>query len=161
MSIGATQTFRLPDGWTLRQVATAMVRTWLPPLQAEPLVKKARWVVQSVMEDVSNEGAPIWEPGISTAEYEERLDREGLSWKIRATFGRVRSNKGAILARFSMGKHQRATFQLESAPDALPESLLNSEKVEQFLDEHGVGREQLFAALLMSNGCRPVSTTDA
>lgn len=150
MSIGTTLTFRLPDGWTVRKVATAIVREWLPPFRTEPAAKAARWVVQFVVEDPGSPDSPLWEAGISTAEYEERLDRTDLCWNIRASAGR---GKGTILARLVMSKDQPDAFHLECSQTAFPETLFDAAKIEQFLQEHGgKGAEGLFSALLISNG---------
>ena len=155
MGTGTTLTFRLQEGWTLRKVATAMAREWLPPFRVEPVVKKARWVVQSVVEDLGKTAPPLWEPGIATAEYEERLDRTGLGWAIRATFGR---GKGTVLARLTKSKYQTVTFQVESCPVSFPETLFDTGKVDQFLAAQGAdGMVGFFSALLTSNGFQLVT----
>lgn len=154
MSVSTTLLFRLPEGWTLRKVATAMAKEWLPPFRAEPTFRAARWVVQSVMEETGNGEAPLWEPGISTEEYEARLDRADLSWVIRASAGR---GKGTILARFAMSKGLPDTFQVECLQATFPETLFDAEKLEQFLESQGAaGAGGLFAALLISNGFEPI-----
>jgi hypothetical protein len=147
MSIGTTLTFRLPDGWTVRKVASVMAREWLPPFRAEPTVKAARWVVQSVMEDPGNADAPLWEAGISTQEYEARLERADLCWAIRASAGRGRST---ILARLAPMKDN--SFQMVPCQVVFPETLFDTEKLELFLKERNIeGVEGLFAGLLTSN----------
>lgn len=148
MNTGTTLTFHLPEGWTVRKVATAMVREWLPQFRAEPAVKAARWVVQSVMENPDGGEAPLWEPGISTAEYEERLDRANLAWAIRATAGR---SKGTILAR--LVKSDENAFQLVSCQTSFPDALFDAAKMDEFLQgQEAAGDGGLFAALLASHG---------
>jgi hypothetical protein len=150
MSTGTTLTFHLPEGWTLRKVANAMVREWLPPFRAEPAARAPRWVVQSVVEDNSKAKAPLWEPGISTAEYEERLDRADLCWAVRASSGR---GKGTILARFALSKEEPQSFQVVCCQSAFPEALFDAAKVDEYLKgEAPGGVEELFTALLASNG---------
>lgn len=132
-----------------------MVREWLPPFRAEPAAKAARWVVQFVMENPDETEAPLWEPGISTEEYEERLDRANLSWAIRATAGR---GKGIILARLVNSSEPPATFQLVCSQGAFPEALFDAEKVAEFLQPRGSVRpEDLFAALLVHYGFEPAN----
>lgn len=127
-----------------------MVKEWLPEFRAEPRVKAARWVVQSVMETPAGADAPLWEPGISTDEYEERLDRANLSWAVRATAGR---SKGTILARFVADEDQPETFEVECMQTAFPEALFDTEKLDQFLKDQGTaGTAGLFTALLTSHG---------
>ena len=46
MSIESTMVYHLPEGWTLRKVASTMVRDWLQPFRAEPSTKASRWVIQ-------------------------------------------------------------------------------------------------------------------
>jgi hypothetical protein len=138
-------------------VVAALVYEWLPPLQADYTVKKARWVVQSVIEDTRENPEPLWSPGISTADYEARLDAAGLTWVVRATWGRGRSHRGTILARFSMCPDDPSAFQMEVAPAAVPETLFEATQVEEFLARHGASHESLFTALLRSRGVEPVS----
>lgn len=154
MSVGTTKTFRMPKGWTVRKVAGAMAREWLPSFRAEPVAKAARWIVQSVMEDADKTKAPLWEPGIATADYEARLDEAELCWVIRASAGR---GKGTILARFSPNEEQPGTFQLEPCQTSFPDSLFDAEKVDQFLREQGAAEADLFSALLASHGFQPTS----
>lgn len=154
MSIGTTLTYQLPDGWTLRKVAATMVREWLPPFRAEPPAKAARWVIQSVMEEIQKDQPPLWEAGISTEEYEERLDRAELRWLIRASAGR---GKGTVLARFSPCS-EPGCFELVCGESTLPDNLFDNEKVDQFLKEHETeGVPGLFATLLANNGFEPVN----
>lgn len=150
MNMGTTQTFRMPNGWTLRKVATSLARVWLPPFLAVPAFKAAPWMVQPVVEGTAEAGGPLWEPGISTEEYEERLDQAGLSWAIRARSGR---GKGTILARLAMAEDQPMTFQLVCSQESLPETLFDSEKLAAFLaGQESVGAEGLFSGLLRDNG---------
>lgn len=150
MSTCATLTFHLPQGWTLRKTATAMVQEWLPPFRAEPAMKAARWVVQSVMDEADKSEAPLWEAGISTDEYESRLDRSVFSWAIRATAGR---GKGTVLARLAANKEQPGTFQLICSPTPIPEALFDAGKVDELLRSLGTaGEDNLFAALLIQHG---------
>lgn len=150
MSIGTTLTYHLPEGWTLRKVASTMVRDWLPPFRAEPPAKAARWVIQSVMEEVDKDQQPLWEPGISTEEYEERLDNADLRWVVRASAGR---GKGQILARFALCGDNPKTFELSCSPTPPPDTLFDQEKIEEYLqDQEGEGLQGLMAALLTSNG---------
>jgi hypothetical protein len=147
MSTGSTSTvtFQLPEGWTLRKVANALVREWIPPFRAEPAAKAARWVVQPVVED-PGAGTPLWEAGISTEEYEERLERADLTWAIRASAGR---GKHTILARMALAEDQPRTVKMVVNQGAFPEALFDAEKMDEFL----AGREDgLFEALLTSNG---------
>lgn len=150
MGTGTTRRFHLPAGWTVRKVVSTMVKEWLPQFRAEPRLKAARWVVQSVMENPFVADAPLWEPGISTDEYEERLDRANLAWAVRATAGR---SKGTILARFMPDEKQPETFTVECCQAAFPEALFDPEKLDRFLKEQGaVGTGDLFTALLTSHG---------
>jgi len=153
MSTGATRSFHLPQDWTLRKVVTAMAQEWLPPFRAEPAFKAARWVVQAVMENNDKTDAPLWEAGISTAEYESRLERAVRRWAIRATAGR---GKATILASFAIDKERPGTFQLIASDAPTPETLFDAEKQEQFLLAHGeVGKDAFFATLLTEHGFKP------
>lgn len=155
MSSGSTLTFHLPEGWTVRKVATEMVREWIPPFRAEPAAKAARWVVQSVVENPTEAGAPLWEPGISTEEYEARLNRPDLSWAIRASAGR---GKSTILARLVKNTDQPDTFQVQIPPVTYPETLFDTGKMGEFLQGHGTPETgNLFAALLEEKGFEPAS----
>jgi hypothetical protein len=150
MTAGATLTYDLPQGWTLRKLVTAMVQEWLPPFRAEPALKAARWVVQSVMEGTDKAEAPLWEPGISTSEYESRVDQAVLSWAIRATAGR---GKGTILARLTMSQTEPERIQLVCSQTPFPETLFDAGKMDEFLKEQGAaGEDGLFAALLAQHG---------
>lgn len=134
----------------MRKVASTMVKEWLPHFRAEPRFKAARWVVQSVMENPAGGETPLWEPGISTDEYEERLDRANLAWAVRATAGR---SKGTILARFTADEEQPETFELECCQTSFPEALFDPEKLDEFLKDQGTtGTAGLFTALLTSHG---------
>jgi hypothetical protein len=150
MSMGTTTMFLLPQGWTLRKVAIALAREWLPPFRAVPVVKAAPWMVQPVVEEPGGHDGPLWEPGISTEDYEERLNRNDLCWQIRAKAGR---SKGTVLARLAMSKDHPMTFQMECCQDTFPETLFDAEKLGQFLAESGENRSAgLIAALLSDNG---------
>lgn len=152
MSIGEELTFQLPEGWTLRKVATTMVQEWLAPFRAEQAPKAARWLLQSVVNPEKG-AAPLWEAGISTEEYEARLEHPDLSWAIRATPGR---GKSTVLASLSMRKDQPGTFQISCPVTAFPERLFDEEKLDQFLKEQGAtGAEGLFTALLSNHGFNP------
>lgn len=150
MNMGTTLAFTMPEGWTLRKVASSLARVWLPPFRAVPAVKGAPWMVQPIVEESGTAGAPLWEPGISTEEYEERLDRSGLGWAIRAKAGR---NKGTILARLAMCEERPSTFLMECSLDSFPDTLFDAHKLAQFLDAEGTpGAEGLLSGLLIENG---------
>jgi len=152
----STLEFRLREGWTLRKVATTLVREWLPPFRAAPGARAARWVVQSVVEAPGGVAEQLWEPGISTREYEERLERPDLCWAIRASSGRGR---GTILARLALKKEQPETLQMLPCQTALPEALFDQEKLEELLQVEGPPAvADLFAALLTHNGFQPASS---
>ncbi|HWI61804.1 MAG TPA: hypothetical protein VNT75_08205 [Symbiobacteriaceae bacterium] len=152
MNAGTTLTFLLPDGWTIRQVASTLVREWLPAFRAQPAPKAARWVVQSVMESSDAASAPLWEPGISTEEYEARLDSADLNWVIRATAGR---GKGTVLARFVPVPDRPDAFELICYPAAFPDALFDAPKMEQVSRDYGAGDAgNVFAAILTSHGLR-------
>lgn len=154
MSIRSTMTYQLPEGWTLRKVASAMVREWLQPFRAEQPTKSSRWVIQPVMEPVDKDQPPLWEPGISTEEYERRLDEANLRWCVRATAGR---GKGTILARFAMCDDRPDSFEITYSSDPVPETLFDAEKIKEYLgDRAGEGLQGLFHALLADNGFEAV-----
>jgi len=149
MNMGTPLTFDLPVGWTLRRVATALARVWLPPFRAVSAVKRAPWMVQSIVESDATR-APLWEPGISTEEYEARMDRTDLCWAIRAKAGR---SSGTILARFTMSELHPMAFQLVCSRDSFPESLFDAERLAQFLEaQSDSGADGLFPGLLIENG---------
>jgi hypothetical protein len=155
MSKETAATFHLPKGWTLRKMAGALAREWFSPVQALPAPKVARWVVQSVMEEQEDGQAPLWEPGISTTEYEERLDSSDVGWAIRATAGR---GKGIILARLTLNKEQPGTFHLECGKMPFPERLLDPEKLQEVLKaDSDITVDELFTTLMTNNGIQPVS----
>ena len=150
MGNGSAKTFRLPEGWTLRKVATVLAREWIPPFRAEPAHRAARWVVQPVVEDPGEAGAPLWEAGISTDEYEARLERPDLSWIIRASAGR---GKSTVLARLVMNEDQPGTFDMTVTEAAFPPALFDTEKMDEYLRDQGAAEEDgLFAILLTSHG---------
>jgi hypothetical protein len=150
MNMGTTLTFDMPQGWTLRKVATALAREWLPPFRAVAVVKRAPWMVQPIVGEQGEAVAPLWERGITTEEYEQRLEREGLSWSIRAKAGR---HVGSILARLTMSEDQPKTFDMVCSQDSFPESLFDEDKLAQFI-EAGSGGETdgLLPGLLIANG---------
>jgi hypothetical protein len=153
MNMGATQTFELPRSWTLRQVATALAREWLSPFRPAVVVKSALWIVQPVVEEPA--GQTLWEAGISTEEYERRMERPDLTWTIRAKAGRL---KGMLLARLTPNPNRPMTFDMVCYQDALPETLIDSEKMVGFLEGRCLaGTAGLFAGLLIDNGFRVVS----
>lgn len=150
MGNGSTKTFRLPEGWTLRKVANVLAREWIPPFRAEPAHKAARWVVQPVVEDPGAETNPLWEPGISTDEYEARLNRPDLCWSIRASAGR---GKNTILARLAMNDEEPGTFRMTVAEAGFPPALFDARKMDEFLKDQGASdADGLFEALLTSHG---------
>jgi len=154
--MGAAQTFELSEGWTLRKVATALVREWLVPFRPAVVLKSARWVVQPVVEEPAN-GRPLWEEGISTEEYERRLESPDLAWSVRAKTGRLR---GLILARLTLNQNRPMTFDMACTQEALPETLIDPAKLAAFLKPHGLaGAEGLFAGLLIDNGL-PVASSN-
>lgn len=149
VSIGNSVVFHLPEGWTLRKVANTLVQEWLTPFRAAPALKVARWVVQSVM-NPDKSAPPIWEPGIPTEEYEARLDSPDLAWVIRATAGR---GKSTVLANLAMRTDHPGTFEIVTATPTFPETLFDTEKVDQFLSEQGgLQSEAFFAAILANQG---------
>lgn len=149
MNMGTTLTFDMPQGWTLRKVATALAREWLPPFRAVPAVKKAPWMVQPIVSEQDEAVAHLWERGITTEEYEKRLDRSVLSWSIRAKAGR---SHGSILARLTVSEDQPMTFDLVCSQDPFPESLFDTDKLARFMDGSGGHPDGLFAGLLIENG---------
>lgn len=149
-NMGTPLTFALPQGWTLRQVATALARVWLPPFRAIPATKRAPWMVQPIVEETDTTQGPLWEPGISTEEYEQRLNRDGLCWSIRAKAGR---SSGTVLARLSLNEHRPKTFQLVCSQDSFPDTLFDADRLATFLEPHkAAGVDGLFAGLLLENG---------
>jgi hypothetical protein len=158
MNMGTTLAFNLPNGWTLRKVATALAREWLPPFRAVPVEKGASWLVQPIMEETDESEGPLWEPGISTVEYERRLDRPGLGWAVRAKSNRGKTSKAMILARFTMRADQPDRFEMVCAQDSLPDTLFDAEKLGQFLANHSkTGADGLFAGLLIEHGFQLIS----
>jgi hypothetical protein len=152
MNIGEARTYRLPQGWTLRQVATALARQWLPPFRAVSAVKGAPWMVQPIVDESATSGGPLWEPGISTEEYENRMNRTDLHWAIRAKAGR---GKGTILARLAMSAEHPGAFQLVCSQESFPATLFDNEKLARFAEEQGgEGADGLFGGLLVENGFR-------
>lgn len=154
LNTAATQTFEMPQGWTVRKVATALAREWLAPLRPDVVVKSAKWIVQPVVAEPAD-GLPLWEEGISTADYEQRMERSDLSWSVQARAGR---NKSLLLARLNINPNRPMTFDLVCPRDAVPETLIDPAKLAPFLAAHGgAGVEGLFAGLLLDHGFRIVS----
>lgn len=143
--------FQMPKGRSLRQVASAMVQEWLPPFRAEAPPKAARWTLQAVMERPDST-RPLWEAGISTDEYEQRLDREVSSWAIRATAGRGR---GIILARLVAPKERPGVLEVLVSPAPMPETMLDADKVNEFVDGQEPIEGGLLAAILRQQGFEP------
>jgi len=132
-----------------------MVREWLQPFRAEQPTRSGRWVIQPVMEEVDEDQPPLWEPGITTEEYERRLDEANLRWCVRATAGR---GKGTILARFTLCDDRPDSFVITYPSDPVPDSLFDAEKVEAYLgDRAPEGLQALFDALLAENGFEAVN----
>jgi hypothetical protein len=151
-------TFNLPNGWTLRKVATALAREWLPPLRAAPVEKGASWVIQPIIEENGESEGPLWEPGISTVEYERRLDRPGLGWAVRAKSNRGKTSKAVILARFTMRADQPDRFEMVCLQDALPDTLFDAALLGAFLADGGkTGADGLFTGLLIEHGFQVIS----
>lgn len=152
MTTSASVRFRLLDGWTLRKVATAMAREWLPPILAKTGPKAPRWLLQPVVETPETGETPLWEAGISTEEYEKRLEHADLSWVIRANVARGRG-KGSVLARLSGESDDENTIVMTVFPAALPESLFDKALVQEYLDARGAeGIEALFIGLVADAG---------
>lgn len=148
--------FRLPDGWTLRKVAADLAREWLQPFLAKSGPKAPRWIIQPVMEPASEGELPLWEAGITTEEYEARLDRADVNWIIRANVARGRG-KGSVLARLRPQEGDREVVEMTVFPTALPETLFDAAKVDEYLQEQGQeGMTGLFVGLLSSEGMQPI-----
>jgi len=157
MTTSTAVEFRLPAGWTLRKVAAALAREWLPPFLAETGPKSPRWVLQPVVEAPESGAPPLWQAGISTAEYEERLDHADLAWVIRASVARGRG-KGNVLARLRLSQEQPNTFQLTVMQAAVPDTLLDTKRVSEYLGSADAsGLEGLFVGLLNQEGIEQVS----
>lgn len=151
-NMGTTLAFTLPEGWTLRKVATALAREWLPPFRAVPVEKGTSWMVQPIMEETDASEGPLWEAGISTEEYERRLDRPGLNWAVRAKSKHGRTSRTLILARFTM-REEQPVFEMVCTTEALPESLFDPAKLAEYLANHETpGAEGLFVGLLKEHG---------
>ncbi|MHB9144507.1 MAG: hypothetical protein ACYC5Y_04140 [Symbiobacteriia bacterium] len=151
----ATLQFHLRKDWTLRKVVTALVREWLPPFRAAPPAKGIRWSVQRVVEVPGGAETDLWERGISTPEYEARLDRPEVSWSIRARNGR---GKGVILAHLAMSADQPETVTMELCLDPFPDALFDAEKLEEFLEAPtSLEMGALCAALLTKHGFAPTA----
>jgi len=148
--------FHLREGWTLRQLVTTLVREWLPPFRAVPESKRMRWAVQPIVEPPGGPEAQLWERGISTREYEARLDHREVCWQVRARNGRA---KGIILAHLAMSSDEPQTVTMLLCPDPFPEELFDAEKMEQDLNVPGsVGAGELFSILLTQHGFPPIAS---
>ena len=151
MSKSDAMEFQLPEGWTVRRVATSLAREWLTPFLADTGPKAPRWVLQPVVEAPEGD-APLWEAGITTEEYEKRLDREDLAWAIRASVARGRG-KGTVLARLSIKKEEPGKVQVDIFQNPIPDSVFDSAKVDEFLQARGAqGMGGLMAGLLTNEG---------
>lgn len=95
--------FVLPDDMSLRNLATALASELLPPYLASPARPKGpRWVLKAVIHNPSGTAADLWEAGISTEEYQQRLEDPSLSWQIRADLTHTRG-RGITLAEVKHG----------------------------------------------------------
>lgn len=156
--MGRPLTFGLPEGWSLRNVATAMAREWLPPFRAETAAKGAPWLVQPIMKETDESEGPLWEPGIATEEYERRLDRPSVNWAVRAKSSRGKTSKAVILVRFAVDEQDQSRFSMVPSLEAFPEGLFDQERIDQYLAEHGsAGIEGLYTALLREHGFQLVA----
>jgi hypothetical protein len=155
MATSSSVSYSLPQGWTPRKVAQLMVKDWLPPFLAEADPRAPRWVLQSVMEPPENGTGPIWEAGISTEEYEERLENSDIAWAIRASVARGRT-KGTVLARLHRGNGDPNTVELTIFQGPLPQTLFDNSKVEEYLTKHDAteGIAGLLTELLNEAGLR-------
>lgn len=110
-------------------------------------------MVQPIMEETDASEGPLWEAGISTEEYERRLDRPGLNWAVRAKSKHGRTSKTIILAHFTLREEQPSIFEMVCTTEAMPESLFDTQKLGEFLaDQDAPGAEALFVALLKEHG---------
>lgn len=156
MNTGPKLEFTMRAGWTLRQLATALVREWLPPLRAVPAGKGNRWAVQLVVDAPGGPDAQLWEPGISTLEHETRLNRREICWYIRARTGR---GAGINLVHLAMSSDRPDGVTMQVCADPFPDGLFDADKVSQELKvpatlEPGA----FFAAVMASNGFPPIAT---
>jgi hypothetical protein len=112
-------------------------------------------MVQPVVEESDGAQGPLWERGISTEEYEDRLDRAGLCWVIRAKAGR---SVGTILARLAISESHPMTLEIVCSQDSFPVTLFDPDTLSQFLETQGrQGADGLFSGLLIGNGFRLIS----
>lgn len=110
-------------------------------------------MVQPIMEETDASEGPLWEAGISTEEYERRLERPSLNWAVRAKSKHGRTSKTIVLAHFTLKEEQPAVFEMVCTDEALPESLFDATKVADFLENAGAkGAEGLFTGLLKEHG---------
>lgn len=153
--IESGQKFHLPAGWTVRKVAVALAQEWLAPFRAEPAAKAPRWVLQPVVQNPSPAGEPLWEAGITTEVYEERMNRPDLAWSVRASCGRGR---GMVLARLAAGDDEGTTLVVTCPENGLPATLFDQEAVEQFLaGQEPSGPSGLLTAVLRDHGFTPAT----
>lgn len=151
--MGTTLAFTLPEGWTLRKVATALAREWLPPFRAVPTLKGTSWMVQPIMEETDASEGPLWEAGIATEEYERRLEHPSLNWAVRAKSKHGRTSKSLILAHFTLREEQPPSVDMVCTTEPLPESLFDTEKLAEYLSgAENPSAEALFIALLKEHG---------
>lgn len=159
-------TFELLPGWTIRQVAHQLAREWLTHLRPEVAAKAVkwndRWTIQPIVEPPAN-SEPLWEAGISTEEYERRLDHPDVAWTIQARAGRPKvASNCLVLAHLSMSPKQPMAFDLVSFQVALPELLIDPDKLAAYLAAHsGAQADELIPSLLIDRGFRvtPALTT--
>lgn len=159
-------TFELPQDWTIRQVAHQLAREWLAHLRPEVVAKAVRWndrwAIQPIVEPPAN-SEPLWEAGISTEEYEHRLDHPDVAWTIQARAGRPKFTANCmVLAHLSMSSKQPMAFDLVSFQVALPEPLIDPDKLAAYLAAHGDAQaDELIPSLLIDRGFRvtPALTT--
>lgn len=154
MNASTSVKFRLLDGWTVRKVAAALAREWLPPILAKTGPKAPRWLLQPVVEVPPGNDTQLWEAGISTEEYERRLENTDLSWVIRANVARGRG-KGNVLARLAM--EEADTIVMNVYGSAVPESLFDQSMIRSYLkersdDDGDDGIDGLFVGLVADAG---------
>lgn len=158
VNMGDVQTIWRPEGWPLRRVATALAREWLPHFRPDLEQKKDPWSVQPVVERPAD-GRPLWEAGISTEEYERRLEAPDLAWSVRARSGRV---SGILLAHMTPVEDRPEIFHLTCSREKLPPTLFDPQKMDPFLETHGLkGIEGLITGLLLDHGFRVLPEPEA
>lgn len=153
------QRFELLPDWTIRQVAHQLAREWLaefrPEVEARSVRWSDRWTIQPIVEPPAG-SEPLWEAGISTEEYERRLDHPDVVWSIQARAGRPRAAaRCLVLARLSISPKQPMAFDLVSPQVALPAPLIDPDKLAAYLKAHdGAPADQLIPSLLIDRGFR-------